>query len=815
MIHKSSYKLFFYNFVAACFSFAYLSGAPIRYENQIVGKLNIIVEDPCGQLGDGSAVSSRIKTHEGGFFSQSEFDTDLKALASEYDRVEPRFEVVDGKLYIQLRVWPRPTIRSICWNGNQEVTKQRLQKELAITICSVYDRESFNKAFHKLKAYYVRKGFFEAQLDYKVNRDEETNQVDIEILICEGRTGRIKDILFCNFFPCEEDDLLGLIYTKKFNIFTSWLNNEGTYNEDAIRQDQLITLDYLQNRGFADAKVSIDVSEAVQKNRILVTFTLERGKRYYFGSIAFEGNTLFTKEEIASCLTIEEGKPYSPNAIRETVKNIINLYGKYGYIDASVNFEPVLDCDHRTYKLQMKIEEGNQYRVGMIKIFGNCATQNSVILHETLLIPGEIFNLCKLQKTEERLKNIGFFKNVNVYAVKGEGPCSLGDTYRDVHIEVEETCTGNFGAHFGFSSAERLFGGLSLTERNFNWRGVDRWWQEGYQAMRGGGEYAHLNATVGTKSTRYTLSWMKPHFNDTQCSFGFDIDRSNNRYISERYNIQTGTLSLRSFYDCNQWARVGWHYRIKNSYIHIDHHQLKKDYNEQVKLWQEREDPSDSTECPQYRKNQKLIEEAERSGIVSATGVTFMYDSTNNPTFPTNGFRSRLMLEFAGLGGHFRFLSMAYLNTWFFPLEKITTLKVRADIRLIQPLESSNVNHLPLDERLFLGGDSVIRGYRAYRIGPVFDWDKEEPKGGVSLGLFSVEINQRWHERLETFGFFDAGQISEYTWHFGYVYTSIGCGARIKILPSIPAITLGYGVPLNAKNNSQVKRFFIQMGGSF
>ena len=58
-----------------------------------------------------------------------------------------------------------------------------------------------------------------------------------------------------------------------------------------------------------------------------------------------------------------------------------------------------------------------------------------------LLIPGEVFNVDKLKLTEKRLENMGYFKKVNVYAVKTEG-CTLPGDYRDVHVEVDETSTG-------------------------------------------------------------------------------------------------------------------------------------------------------------------------------------------------------------------------------------------------------------------------------------------------------------------------------------------------------------------------------------
>ena len=107
------------------------------------------------------------------------------------------------------------------------------------------------------------------------------------------------------------------------------------------------------------------------------------------------------------------------------------------------------------------------------------STKTSVILHETLLIPGEIFNTLKLKATERRLTNIGYFKNVNVYIVKGTESSLLEGNYRDVYIEVEETNTGQFSAFLGYSSVEEIFGGISITERNFNHEGLYYMWRDG------------------------------------------------------------------------------------------------------------------------------------------------------------------------------------------------------------------------------------------------------------------------------------------------------------------------------------------------
>src|SRR5262249_2218760 len=151
-----------------------------------------------------NAIASRLTTREKDFFSQTVFDSDLKMLARDYDNVEPTLESINGKMHITLRVWPKPIIRAISWSGNKHIATASLQKELGIKALSPFDRMAFNKAFHKVKTYYVRKGYFEAELDYNVVPSENGKEVDIVITVQEGRAGHINKIIFRGFTKCEE-----------------------------------------------------------------------------------------------------------------------------------------------------------------------------------------------------------------------------------------------------------------------------------------------------------------------------------------------------------------------------------------------------------------------------------------------------------------------------------------------------------------------------------------------------------------------------------------------------------------------------------
>ncbi len=764
-----------------------LSAEVTDYEQLVIEKIEVLfVNEPDTTSYRPQKVLDILRTTKGDRFNQTDFDSDLKSLAEQYDHVEPEVNVFNDKMEIKLKIWPKPIIGTICFEGNLKVKDWKLLEELGCKEKQLFDRVSFNEAFHKLKIYYIKQGYFEATLDYTVQLDDSCNEVHIVVCINEGRSGRIQKIEFCGFSRCEEDEIYAMMYTKPYNFFLSWYTQEGTYNEEAIQQDQFRILNYLHNLGYSDASVDIDVIEGCSCDRIIIRITATKGECYSFGPITFCGNCIYDDECIQRCFKAIEGNCFSPEAMRETVNTITDLYGRHGYIDAIVDYEPVLMDDKNAYSVRFTIEEGEQYHVGLIKVFGNQNTLPQVILHECLLYPGEVFNLDKLSKSEERLENIGYFKCVNVYpASENQILSACGCRYRDVHIEVEECGTGHFGAFFGFSTADSVFGGLTLTEKNFDHCGLLRMFNHGICALRGGGEYVNVGVNVGKKSTSYAFSWTKPYFMDTQWSIGFDIERILSQEVSKDYRNKIWGFALHASYPIDQWTRFAWHYRLRNSTVTTGHNA-----------------------------SAQLRQEAKNGGLISAMGVSLAYDSTNSVNCPTDGFRSRLEIEYAGLGGDDHFGSAAYLNTLYHPVTCKGTLKLRADVRYVIPVGSTSYPLLPLDERLYLGGDDQLRGYRPYSIGPKFA-NSTEPSGGISLGMFSTEYNYKIFEKLDAFVFFDSGYLTDKVFDFGNLYMSYGAGIRFQVFEAGPPVTIGYGIPINAQSRSDEKKFFWALGGRF
>jgi len=775
------------------------------YDDKKVSHIEIVIDAPDIQSAiDPKPILSRMKTREGDHFSQLTFDSDLKTLAEEYERVEPTLKVKDGKICIEIRVSPKPAIHQILWNGNKQLSTSTLQEELDIKPNTIFNRNAFNKSFNKVKELYFKKGYFESQLSYSIQPIAGSPQVDILIEIQEGSPGYIKKITFSGFSSTEQKELEEQMYLKKYNFLISWLSGSGVYRDEALEQDRMTILNYLQNKGYADAHVDILHKDDLQSGKLIIEIIAEKGQIYRFGEIHFEGNSLISLEDLEKKCSISKGDLFSPEKMRATAQSIKDFYGQKGYIDAAVQAEPELKEDEPTFDIHFNIDEGEQYKVGLVHIFGNFSTKSNVILRESLLVPGETFDSRKLKATQDRLDAVGYFKSVNVYAVRTPDDANLGENYRDVYIEVEETSTGNVSLFMGFSSADDVFGGLDLTERNFNVRGLGKALTGKISELRGGGEFFHTRITVGKKQHNTLISWMDPYFNDSLWRLGTEVSHTFSE-LQENMKVITYGGSVYTNYPLSTFWTVGMRQRLRHS---TDHLSLS---------------PNGSSE-----QAQRSLEEQrallDQKGLVSAFSGNLNYDSTDNAYKPHRGWRSYFETEIAGIGGNYQFFKTSYINSIYFPITKKGTLKFRADFKYLIPFGKTSQNNVPYSERFFLGGETTVRGYKPFLLGPVIhllnDKGKLRPtdtaKGGLASSLVSLEYNYEIFHMLDIFAFTDVGSVTFGKVPVDHIRPTAGVGIRLDIGNRTP-IMVGWGAPLVRKDrhNHKWQKVFFSMGGQF
>lgn len=406
--------------------------------------------------------------------------------------------------------------------------------------------------------------------------------------------------------------------------------------------------------------------------------------------------------------------------------------------------------------------------------------------------------------TQQRLEAIGYFKSVNVYAVRSADDERLGDTYRDVYIEVEETTTGNVSLFMGFSSMDDVFGGIDLTERNFNLRGIGKALGGHLSALRGGGEFFHVRGTVGKKQNNILVSWMNPYVNDTLWRLGVEVSRT----FSELQNhviVVTYGGSVYTNYPLTQYWTVGMRQRVRHSKDDLNLHPL-----------------DDSEIAKQSVKNMK--KQLNQDGLISAFSGNLSYDSTDNPFKPHRGWRSYFETEAAGVGGSYQFFKFSYLNSIYFPVWRKGTLKLRGDFKYIIPFGRTSKETVPYSERFFLGGETTVRGYKPFLLGPLVALENAQkqkeltdtPYGGLSSSMLSLEFNQEIFKMLDIFAFFDVGSVTFGEFDVTQIRPTTGLGIRIDIGNRTP-IMVGTGIPLVKKDRHEGKwqKVFFSMGGQF
>lgn len=780
------------------------------YQNLIIRKICVSIENQApGDVDESLAVLHRLQTREGESFDQEAFDRDLKNLTAEYDWVEPRISVENNQITVQLDIKKRPSITSFEVEGSS-FKKNKILKEGELSRGMVYNRDNFYQAIHKIRDFYIKKGFFKVEVSYTMDKVPNANEVAITIQVNEGPKGRINKIVYKGFSKEEESEISNLIRTHKFSIITSWLTGTGTIKEEEFAQDTQMIVGHLQNKGYVDAHATMKL-DPLPRNQLALVITLDRGEKYKVHNISFSGETLYKEEEIKDALTLKSGDVFSMDKVRVAQEKIKELYTKDGYLHTNVDYTLTLLPETHEYDINFSVEESEQYRVGLVMISGNYCTTKNVVYNNIDLEPGEVFDNRKLKSTQKRLQSTGYFKNVNVYPIKCQENVPNAPDYCDVMVEVNEAQTGNMSLFVGASSTDSVFGGVDLTENNFNIAGFRNLWSEGPCALRGGGQYFQAKAQVGAKETDVGFTWMDPYFNDSLWRFSVDFNYNFNKIISKNYNLHAITGAIGARYPVSPNFSYGYRFRVKDSIVRVN-----------PKVFE----PEDQKKDVDSAEEAKIEAAAKRdrnfnSGVVAGVAGLVGYDTTDNALKPHRGFRSNFEGEFAGLYrrvdtySDFPFIKLGYLNSYYFPIWSKGTLKTRTDFKFIELLMGGEFEALPLTERFFLGGEGTVRGYAPAKIGPAYEDNSDNPKGGISSMLLSVEYLQNIAKPLDAFVFFDSGAISDSPFSMGKkLYMSTGAGVRIDIGRQLPLV-VGVGFPLNPDNSDQVSKVFFSMAGEF
>jgi outer membrane protein insertion porin family len=691
-----------------------------------------------------------------------------------FEFVEVKVETAeDGSVIVIFEVIPKYTIERITYSGNKKYKNERLSSKGELEAGLPLDEYQVSEAAEKIEAYYVEKGFPDVTVDYRIQRDEATGFAVVLYDIDEGSNVKIKGLFFEGNSAIDDKELAKVLETQKRD-WLSWLTGSGRFDQKKFKEDLELLRTYYRNQGYLDITVDEDsVVLAYKSNGHLeITIPVIEGQFYTLGEMSLENATIFTTGELLSVVDVAPGTAFSPEKVDAAAADIREYYTSRGYLDAGVRAERVPNMQTRAIDLVFRVRESEKFYVESIKVEGNTITKTRVILRELALRPGDVFDLKRMNTSENRLRNTRYFGDVRMNPESTNVPGR-----RDLSVTVSEGRTGNFTFGAGFGSVESAVVYFELTQGNFdlfNWR----------SGFRGDGQKFRFRASLGSTSNEVIIAFEEPWLFEQRLAFGVELFRRESDYNSSYYNeLRTGfELYLRRRLFELVEARMSYRFEIVEIF--------------DVGMGT---DPANDGIADVFQ-----AADGEKD-VVSKVGLTLLRDTRDSLMFTRRGNRTSLMSELAGLGGDVNYLKLEARTAHFIPTFDLYEQTFSIIGRVGTVSTYSNSDEVPFYDRFHLGGPDSLRGFEHRDVGPRDNDDEDEAIGGNSYGMLSFEYGFRIAEPLGLVAFYDCGFVNESDYDFSpsNYASNWGIGARIIMMGSPLKLDLGIpiAVPDDAEDN--------------
>ncbi|MFW6217697.1 MAG: outer membrane protein assembly factor BamA, partial [Verrucomicrobiota bacterium] len=654
----------------------------------------------------------------------------------------------------------------IRFNGNEKYSDSRLASKAELETGVALDEYKVSVGADKIAEYYVDKGFPDVEVDYRLERDEETGYATVNFDINEGGKVKITDIRFEGNEAFKDKRLRKVLTTKESNLL-SWLTGTGKFSEVQFKEDLELLRTFYRDEGYLDVSVDenlVDFDFKTEK-KVRITISVEEGQRYFLGDYSVEEATIFTEEELLSAVEIETGDPFSPQAVDDAATAIRDYYTSRGYLETQVRAERVPNMETRRIDVVFRIRESEKFYVESINVEGNTKTKTRVIVRELALRPGDVFDLKRMQTSETRLKNTNYFEDVRLNPETTNIPGR-----KDLGITLREGRTGNFSFGAGFGSVESAVVFFELSQGNFDLFN----WRSGFQ---GDGQKFRFRASLGTRSNQVSISFEEPWLFEQRLAFGVELFRTESDFNSADYNeLRTGfELYLRRRLFELVEARLSYRLELVDIFDVAGEGVLFEDGGDGVA---------------------DVFQLAEGEELVSKVGLTFLRDTRDSLLFTRKGNRTTLASEFAGLGGDVNYYKLEGRTAHFVPTFDTfsQSLSIVARAGTVAPFGQSD--SVPFYDRFYLGGPDSLRGFDFRDVGPRDPDDEDESVGGNSYGMVSFEYLFQIAEPLGLAVFYDWGFVNEdeHDFDMGDYADNWGVGARILLMGS--PLKLDLGIPI-------------------
>jgi outer membrane protein insertion porin family len=489
-------------------------------------------------------------------------------------------------------------------------------------------------------------------------------------------------------------------------------------------------------QGYVNAKVDYALSVESNNQAVLVVDIVE-GTRLLIKKVSFEGNQTFSDGELRGLMATKEEWLFSfitnrgvldRDILTNDVAILSNHYYDHGYIDHKID-EPIILRDRDGLEVVIRIDEGQQYRVGKVEIGGELIQDGKQMLKQIKLTSGQIFRGSRLRDDismiSDMYSNKGFAfvqvepvtqinapeKKVDVALMITKGPpvyfnriLIAGNTKtRDkvVRRELEATEQELFSGSKITQSRNALqrtgyFEDVQFTTKKTDqpdtvdllvdvkegptgtfsigagYSGGDGFLFNASIAERnlfGRGQTANGTFSLGSKRQDFILSYNEPYLYDTKLALGVDAFNTERDFTD--FKERKIGMALNTSYPFKNVSLP--FFGIRRSDVSKGSDELTRDAP--LTMWDymrgsmsyelTREKISDVDADAPVS-----IQDEKGTSLTSAVTPGITYDSRDHFFNPSEGTKSGFAVKFAGLGGDNRFIKSDISARWYYPLLK-------------------------------------------------------------------------------------------------------------------------------------------------
>ncbi len=467
---------------------------------------------------------------------------------------------IDDKVFLNVEVEERPRLSSFKFRNIKVGEAKELKGKLPLVNNKVVTEATKKEAVVRIKKFYVDKGYGRVKvavaekvdtggvnkvtLTFTIDKGSKTHINQINIVGAETASeARLKKALKSTkentritLHPDEDPTAYPVAprsfskYVKQFGFlspsktldaldpyFRFKLFSGSKFNQTKFDADKQSMVTYMNTLGFRDASIVSDTIYPVKNGNINIDIKVKEGNRYYFGDIAWKGNTKYSAEVLSKILAIKKGDIYNQQLLEtrlgrqlnpEGGEDVSSLYMDDGYL--FFNIDPVeSSITNDTINYEMRITEGAQATIRDISIFGNDRTNEHVIRRELRTLPGSKFSRSDLIRSNREIAQLGFFDQEKIGIQPKPHP---EDGTVDIEYTVVEKSSDQLQLSAGFGGGVNFYGNVGITFNNFSIRNIlkPKKWDP---LPVGDGQkfsisYASNGAYYNSLSTSFTEPWL-------------------------------------------------------------------------------------------------------------------------------------------------------------------------------------------------------------------------------------------------------------------------------------------------------------------